>query len=176
MNKSLILGWVIPGLAAVAVAGVLLAWQWPAPTPEAGETVTQTGLDNGAAKTTADLVTIRAVRTGARTLRVTLDIAGDWHVNANPASLDFLIPTVLSADTDDGTTVPLAIDYPAGRDIDSGLGDAPWLVYGDGSVITATLPEASVTEPLSVAVQVQACHDSGRCLTPDTVRARADAP
>lgn len=174
MSKSLILGWVIPGLAAIAVAGVLLAWQWPAPTPEAGETVTQTGVDNDAAKTTADLVTIRAVRTDARTLRVTLDIAGDWHVNANPASLDFLIPTVLSARTD--VPVPLTVDYPAGHDIDSGLGDAPWRVYDDGSVITATLPEASATEPLSVEVQVQACHDSGRCLTPDTVRAQADAP
>jgi len=174
MNKSLILGWVIPGLAAIAVAGVLLAWQWPA--PDAGEGVAQSGLDDKAAKTTADLVAIRAARTDSRTLRVTLDIAGDWHVNANPASLDFLIPTVLSADTDAGATVPLTVDYPAGRDIDSGLGDAPWRVYDDGSVITATLPEASATEPLSVAVQVQACHDSGRCLKPDTVRAQADAP
>lgn len=174
MNKSVILGWVIPGLAAVTVAGALLAWQRAAPTPAAGEAATPAGFGEETAKTTADLVDIRAVRADARTLRVTLDIAGDWHVNANPASLDFLIPTVLSARA--GSPVPLTVDYPAGRDIDSGLGDAPWRVYDDGSIITATLPEANVASPLTVEVQVQACHDSGRCLTPDTVRTRADAP
>jgi len=172
MNKSLILGWVIPGLAAVAVTGALLAWQWPV--PDAGEAAAQAGFSEATAKTTADLVNIRAVKTGPQSLRVTLDISGGWHVNANPASLDFLIPTTLWARTD--KPVRLTVDYPAGREIESGLGDAPWRVYDDGSVITATLAEATANNPLTVEVRVQACHDSGRCLTPDTLRARAAAP
>lgn len=174
MNKSIILGWVIPGLAAIAVAGVLLVWQSSAPSPDPREAAGQTALSEETAKTTADLVTIRAVRMDARTLRVTLDIAGGWHVNANPASLDFLIPTVLTARAE--TQVPLSVDYPAGSDIDSGLGDAPWRVYDNGSVISATLPEAKAAGALTVEVRAQACHDSGRCLAPDTIRAQVQLP
>ncbi|MBK79877.1 MAG: hypothetical protein CMQ43_03030 [Gammaproteobacteria bacterium] len=174
MNKSLIFSWAIPGVAAIAVAGLLLARQWSAPTADFVEAAAEAESGSGAATTTADLVDISAVRVDARTLRVTLQIAGDWHVNANPASLDFLIPTVLSVSA--AAPVPLTVDYPAGREIDSALGDAPWRIYDDGSVITANLGEPDSRSRLTAEVHVQACHDSGRCLPPDTIRTRVIAP
>ena len=92
MNKSWVFGWFVPGLGALAVAGGLLVWQWPSGEPETTHAESDTArIDE--VRTTADLVDIRAVRDGAGGLQVTLHIAEGWHVNANPASLDFLIPT-----------------------------------------------------------------------------------
>ncbi len=168
MNKSWVFGWLVPGLGALAVAGGLLVWQWPSGEPETTHAESDTArIDE--VRTTADLVDIRAVRDGAGGLQVTLHIAEGWHVNANPASLDFLIPTEITASADN--PLPLQIDYPPGRWIDSGLGEA-WAVYDDGTSLRAALPGNIPDQPLNVAVRVQACHDEGRCLPPDTLQAR----
>lgn len=173
MNKSRIFGWLVPGLGALAVAGALLAWQWPVVDPKTEDAVAGPETTR-MPKTTADLVDIVAVQEAAGSIRVTLLIDGDWHVNANPASLDFLIPTELSASA--GGLLPLKVDYPLGRNIDSGLGDEPWTVYDDGTVIRAILLEEVPDGQLTAEVLVQACHDSGRCLAPDTIRARVVTP
>ncbi|MAN50308.1 MULTISPECIES: protein-disulfide reductase DsbD domain-containing protein [unclassified Marinimicrobium] len=166
MNKSQIFGWLVPGLGALAVVSALLAWQWPLLEPK----TLDAAAGGEAAKTTADLVDILAVRGAGDSIRVTLLIEGDWHVNANPASLDFLIPTELSVSG--GEPLPLEVDYPLGRTIDSGLGDEPWTIYDDGTIIRATLLKDVSNDQLTAEVRVQACHDSGRCLTPDTLQAR----
>ncbi|OYV29172.1 MAG: hypothetical protein B7Z81_15270, partial [Acidocella sp. 20-61-6] len=49
-----------------------------------------------------------------RSIAITLHIAKGWHVNANPPSLPFLIPTTVRAEIS-GKTVPLAVQYPPGR-------------------------------------------------------------
>lgn len=172
-NTSRILGWLVPGLGALAVVGTLLAWQWPAVDPKTEDAVAGPET-TGTAVTTADLVEIDAVQEAEDSIRVTLLIDGDWHVNANPASLDFLIPTELSVSA--RGPLPLKVDYPLGRNIDSGLGDEPWTVYDDGTIIKATLLEEVPGGQLTAEVRVQACHDSGRCLAPDTIQARVVTP
>lgn len=167
MTKSFLWGWLIPALSAMTVAGALLAWQWPMPDAKT-EKVTAVPEAGQRARTTADLVDVQAVRNTENSIQVTLQIEGEWHVNANPASLEFLIPTELTA-TARGP-VPLTVDYPEGHKIDSGLGDQLWSVYGDGTVITAVMPESLPDGSLTAKVRVQACHDTGRCLTPDTIR------
>ena len=173
MDKSRIFGWLAPGLGALAMAGALLAWQWPVVTPGSEEAVPGSG-DTDLTKSTADLVEVVAVRDAEDRTRVTLLIDGDWHVNANPASLDFLIPTELSVSA--GGRLPLKVDYPRGRDMDSGLGDATWSVYDDGVVMSAVLLEEVPYGQLTAEVRVQACHDSGRCLAPDTLLTRIVTP
>lgn len=171
-NTSRILGWLVPGLGALAVAGGLLVWQWPPGEPETTHAESDTARIDEVRTTTADLVDIRSARDGVGGLQVTLHIAEGWHVNANPASLDFLIPTEITASADN--PLPLQVDYPPGRRIDSGLGE-PWAVYDDGTSIPVVLPGNNTDDPLNVAVRVQACHDEGRCLPPATLRERLDS-
>jgi len=47
-------------------------------------------------------------------LKVRLKIAKGWHINANPASMDFLIPTALSVDSDLPIEM-LSVKYPKGK-------------------------------------------------------------
>lgn len=117
--------------------------------------------------TTAGLVSVSPRLTGApgqqRRLLVDLTVKPSWHVNANPASLEFLIPTEVVASSDDGA-VSLDIEYPRGREIDAGLG-SPIRIYEGTVTLPATIgPDAAV--PTKITVRAQACNDTGRCLPP----------
>ncbi|MDF0749723.1 protein-disulfide reductase DsbD N-terminal domain-containing protein [Marinobacter sp. 71-i] len=101
---------------------------------------------------------------------LTLDIEPGWHVNANPASMEFLIPTVASSSVN-GQSLDIPTQYPRGRVSDITLGDTALEVYDDDASIrllpdekhTAMLKEAG---KLDMTVRVQACSDEGVCLAP----------
>lgn len=101
---------------------------------------------------------------------LTLDIEPGWHVNANPASMEFLIPTVAKFSAG-GQSLDIPTEYPRGRVSDIVLGDTALEVYDDGASIrllpdekqTAALKEAG---KLDMTVRVQACSDEGICLAP----------
>ncbi len=172
-NRQWIFSWLIPAVAAVAAAGALLAWQWPqvaAPPPD------ETSLARLGASRTADYASsAEYVRLAARqegnTLVTTLYVSDHWHINANPATLDFLIPTTVTATADDAE-LPLTVQYPAGHTIDVGL-EQPIAVYDGRIKIKARMPETNLDAPLEVTVRTQACNDSGRCLPPATLDALA---
>jgi len=100
-------------------------------------------------------------------VEVRLTMADGWHVNANPASLDFLIPTSIEASAD-GKTVPVDIDWPDGHDSGIDLGDTAILVYSNNTVIPVKL-DTDTSEPPTLDVRVQACSDKGVCLPPSTL-------
>ena len=109
---------------------------------------------------------------------LTLDIAPGWHVNANPASMEFLIPTVASGAAN-GSAVDLLAQYPAGRVSDITLGDTAIEVYDDGVQIRLLPKEedlALVKEAgeLDLSVRVQACSDEGVCLAPSDLSVTLD--
>ena len=101
---------------------------------------------------------------------LTLDIEPGWHVNANPASMEFLIPTVAKSSAG-GQSLDIPTEYPRGRVSDIVLGDTALEVYDDGASIrllpdetqTAALKDAG---KLDMTVRVQACSDEGVCLAP----------
>ena len=101
---------------------------------------------------------------------LTLDIEPGWHVNANPASMEFLIPTVAKPSAG-GQTLDIPTEYPRGRGLHLVLGSPSLEVYDDGASIrllpdekqTAALKEAG---KLDMTVRVQACSDEGVCLAP----------
>lgn len=101
---------------------------------------------------------------------LTLDIEPGWHVNANPASMEFLIPTVAKSSAG-GQSLDIPTEYPRGRVSDIVLSDTALEVYDDGASIrllpdekqTAALKEAG---KLDMTVRVQACSDEGVCLAP----------
>jgi hypothetical protein len=99
----------------------------------------------------ASVVDARVERSGEG-FRAILNVKAGWHVNANPASSPYWIPTEIR-----GMGVRAA--YPPGKSLTFAFSDEPLLVY-DGEVrIEGQAEEASLT------LVYQACDDT-RCLAP----------
>lgn len=101
---------------------------------------------------------------------LTLDIEPGWHVNANPASMEFLIPTVAKSSAG-GQSLDIPTEYPRGRVSDIVLGDTALEVYDDGASIRLRPDgkQIAVLEKvgrLEMIVRAQACSDEGVCLAP----------
>jgi len=88
---------------------------------------------------------------------VELEIRDRWHVNANPASLEFLVPTEISGAVRE-------VRYPPGRSIAVRFADAELDVYKSRVEIRGEV--RATHEP--VRLTYQACDDS-RCLHPVTL-------
>lgn len=118
---------------------------------------------------TADVVSARARVDAAdpRRLVVTLRLEPGWHVNATPASLEFLIPTRVSARSGD-RALELTADYPAGRPLAAGF-ERPIRVYDDGVRIPVRLARPA-PGALELSLHAQACSDDGQCLAPAELR------
>jgi hypothetical protein len=107
-------------------------------------------------------------------LIVTLRIDKGWHINANPASEPFLVPTAVEVAVEGGE-LTFTPQYPEGKIITIGPEKDRVSVY-DGHVtlhaelVPVRLPPGSKEGRLSVSVQAQACNDTGRCLAPATIR------
>lgn len=144
-------------VVTVAAAVILIAdkLQTPADTP-AGGTAAYTEFANSASHVKASLA-----RTGQDGV-ITLHIGRDWHVNANPASLDNLIPSTVLVARDD-KEFPVKADYPVGTSSGIRIGTTDILVYDDGTRI----PVHDAGQRL--VVRVQACNDQGICLAPATI-------
>ncbi|MES1930912.1 hypothetical protein SADO_16753 [Salinisphaera dokdonensis CL-ES53] len=103
----------------------------------------------------------------ADTIKIELEIDSGWHINANPASFDFLIPTEIEV-LADGSMLSTNLAYPFGDELDVGL-EEPIRVYSGNVELTATLGEAAARDQPIVQAVVQACNDSGLCLPPSTI-------
>ena len=93
---------------------------------------------------------------GYRSFRVTLRIADPWHVNAHPASQEFLIPTALEAPGGELRQVV----YPTGEPFRGDFAREAVQVYSGEVVITGELRG----EP-RLELTYQAC-DEEKCLPP----------
>lgn len=197
-SKKFMTRWLLPLAGAVVVGGFFLFWQWPSqddrPNAEAkvatpasdktsdstdivdlysqSETLTaQTETEDSTSaqqRFSAAYVELDASRQG-NNVRMDLDIQKHWHINANPASFDFLIPTEVDI-VADGAHLPAHLNYPTGDEIDVGLGD-PIRVYSGQLELIGNLAEPGNDGPLQAQVRVQACNDSGLCLPPSTLSA-----
>ncbi|MBS2132143.1 disulfide bond formation protein DsbD (plasmid) [Burkholderia thailandensis] len=104
---------------------------------------------------------------------VTLHIRPEWHVNANPASLDYLIPTTISVEQN-GTSHPAGAHYPPGRDSGIRVDERELQVYDDGTRIPVTdLPERPGSR---LIIDLQACSSEGVCLPPAHIIATESTP
>ena len=198
MNKNLMIRWLLPLASAAVVGGVFLFWQWPvsSDTPNvqaAGHTAVSAKSDSnedivdlysqsealsGQAETgdsaptrqmsSSDHVELSASRQGD-TVRIELAIETPWHINANPASFDFLIPTEVDFMAN-SVRLPATLKYPVGKKIDVGLG-APITVYSGRLELTTDLAAHDNKGSVDVQARVQACNDSGLCLPPSTLSA-----
>jgi uncharacterized protein YyaL (SSP411 family) len=102
---------------------------------------------------------------------VFVDIKEGWHINANPANPNFLIPTVLSVKSKLGCKLT-SISYEPGKKVE--VPGSPTLhVYETKTAIRGVLeiPASAVgkTDEIEILVRYQPCNDT-KCLPPKTAR------
>ncbi|MCA9089921.1 MAG: hypothetical protein KDA90_14960, partial [Planctomycetaceae bacterium] len=102
---------------------------------------------------------------------VVIDVVDGWHINANPAQPDYVIPTTLTGKTKGGATLTGA-RYPAGHEFNVEGIDEALSVY-EGKIVlygTITVPESAAAgaDELQIGIKYQACNDEN-CLRPVTI-------
>jgi hypothetical protein len=104
-----------------------------------------------------------------KTVAITVEIAEGWHLNANPATLNFLIPTVADIQTAEPSEVK--VEYPAAEKHSTPVG--PLATYGGTAVITATVTAQQPIDEskMRLLLQAQACKE-GTCLPPSKIAIR----
>lgn len=129
-------------------------------------------------RSSADVVKVQAapvsIPAGGNTdATVSLSISPGFHVNANPATFSYLIPTEITPGKIDGIAVGKAA-YPAAEKKKFQFADQPLAVYEGETPIKLNLrvEKNAATGPrsLPITVRVQAC-DTEQCFPPDTLHA-----
>jgi hypothetical protein len=104
---------------------------------------------------------------------VTLSISSGFHVNANPATFAYLIPTEVTAGATEGVTVSKPV-YPAAVKRTFQFSNEPLAVYeGDAQIKLPLRAEATAAKgahSLPLNIRVQAC-DHEQCFPPATLNA-----
>ncbi len=123
----------------------------------------------GIVRATAENVEVRAGATAEGSVR--LSIARGYHVNANPATEKFLIPTSLEVRPDAGVTAE-KITYPKALKKKFAFSEVPLAVYEDDAQITFTIRAPQTAAPgqhtLGARLRVQPCDDE-KCYPPTNV-------
>jgi uncharacterized protein YyaL (SSP411 family) len=100
---------------------------------------------------------------GAVLLELTLRVEAGWHVNANPASFNYLVPTRLLIEG----AVPRRIAYPPGKSFRARFAPEAIRVYEGEVTILAEFPPGAASR-LRARLSVQACNEEV-CLAPSTL-------
>jgi DsbC/DsbD-like thiol-disulfide interchange protein len=123
----------------------------------------------GIVKASGENVEARAGETAEASVR--LAIASGYHVNANPATERFLIPTSLEVKPEAGITVD-KITYPKPLTKKFSFAETPLAVYeGDAHItMTVRVPRdvAAGQHTLGARLRVQPCDDE-KCYPPTTI-------
>ncbi len=156
-----------PAAVGTAVRALALGPQLPAP-PLAQEDFAgkPSALSLDRIPTGRDFVSGALTRSAASPseVLVRLKISQGWHVNANPASLDFLIPTRVEP-ARPGSRIDVV--YPDGSRYHPRFSREPLSVY-EGEVEIQVRSSAPLPTGEKLALTFQACDDSS-CLPPETV-------
>jgi hypothetical protein len=103
---------------------------------------------------------------------VTLSISPGYHINANPATFSYLIPTAINPGQTEGIIAAKPV-YPAAQKKKFQFADEPLAVYeGEVQIRLALRVEANAgkgARSLPLEVRVQAC-DTEKCYAPDTLK------
>lgn len=110
---------------------------------------------------------------GSAELAIPISIQPGYHVNANPATFDYLIATELTVDTSDGITFGKPV-YPAAEKKKFQFAEQPLAVY-EGNIqvrlpLQAAPNAARGKRSLAAHLRVQAC-DEEKCFPPATLQA-----
>ena len=135
------------------------------------------GTDTEIVKVTASILPAggKGSPSGFIDVEIHLEIAEGWHINANPASQDVLIPTAVSLDSDVPAEV-VSVNYPEGKIVHFDFSGESLSVYEGRITIPARIQLTSEDSdeedlPLDFELRYQACNDE-ICLQPTTRKIR----
>lgn len=108
---------------------------------------------------------------GTAQVAIEIRITAPWHINANPASEEFLVPTEVAFELPTGITLR-GIVYPAGAEHKLEFAEAPLRLY-DGVVYVGAVIDIAGDVPIGTSniqatITYQAC-DNEKCLLPQTL-------
>ena len=108
-----------------------------------------------------------------------LKIAAGWHINANPAGQDYLIPTTVELDANAPVEI-VDIAYPKGRSMRFEFSDEPLNVYEENLTISLRLKQKPNVQgkknaPITLKLTYQPCNDT-ECLFPETLDVLLELP
>ena len=156
-----IMAWMAPKLEASPEAWPSFVASAVEHESSAGEVANPASLDSAAHVKAAAHAVYEADGTA---IEIELAIDPGYHINANPASLDYLIPTAVKI-----PSAPQAkVTYPRGKTFETKFLSESISVYEGAVTIDVKLPKGgqASTEPLQL--EVQACTDE-ICLPPATL-------
>ena len=111
---------------------------------------------------------------GTAEANVRLSITPGYHVNANPASFSYLIPTELTAGDADGISVGKPV-YPKAENHKFQFAEEPLAVYQGDVEVKLPLRAGPGATPgshlLPLTVRIQAC-DTEKCFPPANIEAQ----
>ncbi|MEE2672275.1 MAG: DUF255 domain-containing protein [Myxococcota bacterium] len=156
-----------PSAVGTAVRTLASGPQLPAPPfAKPGTADKPTALPATRIPTGRDFVSGSLTRSAGSASQVLLHvkIVQGWHVNANPASLEFLIPTRVEPTRPD---TQIQVDYPEGSRYHPRFSPEPLSVY-EGEIEISVHSGAPLPTGEELALTFQACDDRN-CLPPETV-------
>ena len=139
------------------------------------------GEDSGAATPSIVSATaeVKSQDNGIYNIELSLKIAADWHINANPAGQDNLIPTTITV----GADIPfeiISVAYPKGRSTRFEFSSESLNVYEENLTIPLLLkqkPNMKYDESVPITLQLtyQPCNET-ECLLPQTLDIPLEVP
>ncbi len=109
---------------------------------------------------------------------VVLEVAKGWHVNANPATEEFQIPTKVTWKSKNGLEL-VDVKYPKGSGFKFEGSDDEVMVYEGEVQIRGTLKipkeAGGLTEDMEITINYQACNEKG-CLPPKSIKLTGKLP
>ena len=170
MNRSfsvalcLALAFVLEGCAQGIHSGT---GGWPPPSSP-----TPAGISSSASVVKVRAADVSIPAGGNADATVTLSISPGYHVNANPATFSYLIPTAVDPGKAEGIIAGKPI-YPIAQKQKFQFAEEPLAVYeGEAQIRLPLHVEANAgkgARSLPIEVRVQAC-DSEKCYAPDTLK------
>ncbi len=108
---------------------------------------------------------------GSSEARIKLTIQNGYHVNANPPTYPYLIPTAFEMAPQDGLSIG-QISYPAPINIKLAFAEKPLAVYEGQTTIKAALKADESVQPgertIPAKLRIQAC-DNQVCFPPGSI-------
>lgn len=120
---------------------------------------------------------VNAQNRGVYDVVLRLNIAEGWHMNANPASQDNLIPTTVTVDADTSVEI-VDVAYPKGRTAHFEFSDESLNVYEGNFMIPLKLRLKSnrkKSTPITLKLTYQPCNET-ECLLPETLNVPLQLP
>lgn len=132
----------------------------------------QFGIDQNLVKITTYKSSDKSYKGSELKIAVAVAVGETWHINSHTPNDEFLIPTNLKINSDNGFVFNKVI-YPPDKEYNFGFSDQPVVVYEGKFIIGAALLVPGSISPgdyqVELELEYQACNDAA-CMPPTSIK------